>query len=275
MYWFRRRVPVNLVAFMGRRELKFSLKTRDWDEAVLRCNEENLKLERMWHEHLHGRTYTELTQMQVVALAGEFYRETVAAHRDNPGRPVDWQLSLERHEKKKKSPIRPLPLGTHYRFVFGGEAAAFLKKRGLHLVGETFEKFVKAYVAAKEQAEKQLMKNAGDDYSPDPEAERFPSADMLKNGGKVPALAMFGRYADEAELAPKTRRAWGAKIRHLVAFIKHDDLARLTRKDLAAWKDELLKKKPDGSKLSGKTVRNVYLASEGHLAVCRPAGRAS
>jgi hypothetical protein len=49
MYWFRRRVPVNLVAFMGRSELKFSLKTRDRDEAVLRCNEENLKLERMWH----------------------------------------------------------------------------------------------------------------------------------------------------------------------------------------------------------------------------------
>lgn len=54
-------------------------------------------------QHLHGRTYTELTQILVVALAGEFYRETVAAHRDNPGRPVDWQLSLERHEKK--SPI--------------------------------------------------------------------------------------------------------------------------------------------------------------------------
>jgi hypothetical protein len=129
MYWFRRRVPVNLVAFMGRRELKFSLNTRDWDEAVLRCNEENLKLERMWHEHLHGRTSTELTQIQVAALAGEFYRETIAAHRDNPGRRVDWQLSLERHEKKKKSPIGLLSLGTHYRFAFGGEANAFLQKR--------------------------------------------------------------------------------------------------------------------------------------------------
>jgi hypothetical protein len=56
-------------------------------------------------QHLHGRAYTELTQIQAVALAGEFYRETVAAHRDYPGRPVDWQLSLERHEKKKKSRI--------------------------------------------------------------------------------------------------------------------------------------------------------------------------
>jgi hypothetical protein len=138
----------------------------------------------MWHEHLHGRAHTELTQIQVVALAGEFYRETVAAHRDNPGRPVDWQLSLEHHEKKKKSPIRLLPLGTHCRFVFGDEAAAFLKKRGLHLVGETFEKLVRAYIAAKEQAERQLMKNAGDDYSPDPEVARFPSADVLKNGRK-------------------------------------------------------------------------------------------
>jgi hypothetical protein len=101
------------------------------------------------------------------------------------------------------------------------------------------------------------MKNACNDYSPDPEAARFPSADVLKKGNKVPALAMSARYADEAELAPKMRRAWGEKIRHLVAFIKHDDLARLTKKDLVGWKDELLKKKPDGSKLSGKTVRNV------------------
>jgi hypothetical protein len=114
--------------------------------------------------------------------------------------------------------------------VFGDEADSFLKKRGIHLVGETFEKFVRTYIAAKEQAEKQLMKHACNDYSPDPEAARFPSADVLKKGNKVPALAMSARYADEAELAPKMRRAWGAKIRHFVAFIKHDDLDRLPRR---------------------------------------------
>jgi hypothetical protein len=50
--------------------------------------EENVKLERTWHEHVHGKTYTKLSQRQIVALAGEFYREMVAVHRDNPGTPA-------------------------------------------------------------------------------------------------------------------------------------------------------------------------------------------
>ena len=85
MYWFRRRIPTNLVGFMGRKELKFSLKTKDWDEAVLLCNKENLKLERMWHEHLHGRTHTELTQLQVAALGASF----AVAHYGTNHRGVD------------------------------------------------------------------------------------------------------------------------------------------------------------------------------------------
>lgn len=43
----RRRIPAKLVEFMGRKELKFSLKTKDWDGAVLLCNEESMKLERI------------------------------------------------------------------------------------------------------------------------------------------------------------------------------------------------------------------------------------
>jgi hypothetical protein len=46
--WFRRRVPARFVALMGRREIKFSLGTKNLTEARLRCVEENLKLERMW-----------------------------------------------------------------------------------------------------------------------------------------------------------------------------------------------------------------------------------
>jgi hypothetical protein len=104
--------------------------------------------------------------------------------------------------------------------VFGDEADSFLKKRGIHLVGETFEKFVRAYIAAKEQA----------------------------------------------ELAPKTRRAWGAKIRHLVAFIKHDDLARLTKKDLVAWKDEQTGRKQAKRQDRAERLSRV---GEGDLAILK------
>jgi hypothetical protein len=41
--WFRRRVPAEVVAFMGRREIKFSLGTSDPTLAQIRCMEENVK----------------------------------------------------------------------------------------------------------------------------------------------------------------------------------------------------------------------------------------
>ena len=41
-YWFRRRVPKKFRQFGLPAEIKFSLETADWDEVVLRCQEENL-----------------------------------------------------------------------------------------------------------------------------------------------------------------------------------------------------------------------------------------
>jgi hypothetical protein len=63
---------------MGRCEITFALGTADPELARIRFQEENAKLERMWHEHLNGRQYVKLSQRQISALAGEFYRETVA-----------------------------------------------------------------------------------------------------------------------------------------------------------------------------------------------------
>jgi hypothetical protein len=53
-------------------EIKFSLGTKDWDEAVLRCQEENPRLEREWRSNLVGTPPTELSHLQITALAGEF-----------------------------------------------------------------------------------------------------------------------------------------------------------------------------------------------------------
>jgi hypothetical protein len=74
-------------------EIKESLHTTDLAEAKLRWEERNLHYERLWRDHLDGPKPTSLTQMQAAALAGELYREVVAAHQQNPGRPDDWETS--------------------------------------------------------------------------------------------------------------------------------------------------------------------------------------
>jgi integrase len=142
----------------------------------------------------------------------------------------------------------------------------FLKGRNLALSGETFDAFVSAYLEAKEQAARHLKKIAGGDYRRDRHATRFPEPEVLTNDGKVPALAMFERYAAEAGHSPKTRVAWKAKVSALVAFVGHDDLARLTTKDVLRWKDSLVKKtkKVEGRDVPAfdpKTIRNGYLAA--------------
>jgi hypothetical protein len=147
--WFRRRVPASLVSFMGRREIKFSLGTSDPKLAQIRCLEENVKIERMWHEHLHGKTYAKLTQRQIDALAGEFYREMVAAYRDNPGKSSDWDAAMNLDAKRKQRLTTLQPRAVHYRYRFGNEVDEFLKGRNLALSGETFDAFVLAYLEAK------------------------------------------------------------------------------------------------------------------------------
>lgn len=84
-YWFVRRVPKAYRTFGMPSEIKFSLGTKDWDEAVLRCQEENLKLERQWRGNIVGTPPTELSHLQITALAGEFYAETVGCPSRQPG----------------------------------------------------------------------------------------------------------------------------------------------------------------------------------------------
>jgi len=283
-YWFRRRIPKQYIGyFAGRAEIKISLGTADYNEALLRCQEENLRLERAWRQHLVGRPPDQLSQEQISALAGVAFDEAVAAQRANPGRPVERERSLRQLQEKKRRDWNLVPLGLHLRNRFGEEAAAFLERRGLHLVGDTYELFIREFVKAKEDAENALLRKANGHFGPDPEAEKYASAAVLKRGGgKVLALATFDAYAEDAGLAPKTRSAWRSKIRDLIAFVGHDDLARLTRKEVLAWKEKLQteilparKAKRKNVKLAAcvdakpaeprtrdrKTIRNVYLAA--------------
>ncbi|WP_022720298.1 hypothetical protein [Rhodopseudomonas sp. B29] len=94
----------------------------------------------------------------------------------------------------------------------------------------------------------------------------------MKSAGAVDAMDMFERYADEADLADKTRRSCRTKLKSLIELVGHDDLARLTATNIIEWKDHLLKtKKPQSKKdklagrpeetLSPGTIRNSYLAA--------------
>ena len=271
--WFRRRVPANLVAFMGgKREIKFSLGTSDPKLAEVLFKEKNAEIERIWHEHLHGRQYVEVSQRQASALAGEFYRDMVASHGDNPGHSLHWEQLVKRDKDLIANRFPYQSKKWFMRQAFAREARAFLEKRGVFLAEKSFDLFIEEFVHAKHLAAEQLMRHASRDWKPDPKAEDFAKLEALAPDSKVDAMEMFERYADEAMIDDKTRRSWRTKVQSLMTFVGHDDLARLTVADVLGWKDKLLKTKRRQSKkdkeakkpevcLDPKTVRNSYLAA--------------
>jgi hypothetical protein len=250
--WFRRRVPKAYRTFGLPAEIKFSLETTDRDEAVLLGQEENLKLERQWRANLVGTPPDELSHLQIVALAGEFYSEMVATHRDEPGRAVDWQQSLEKMERKKRRYIGPL--GTHLRVTFGNEAQAFLRKRGILLVGDRLEAFVRAYVEAKERASRALMSAAKREYEPVDKAPYYPKFETSKPG--APFADLWSRFCEAKKISPATRKKWEPYFRALIKRAGTGDMNAITEQHLIDWRDALL-----ASKLSPVTVKDGYIAA--------------
>jgi integrase len=250
--WFRRRVPKAYRSFGMPAEIKFSLETTDRDEAGLRCQEENLKLERNWRASLVGTPPDELSHLQIVALAGEFYAKMIASHRDEPGRASDWQQSLEKIDRKKRFFIGPL--GTHLRVAFGDEAQAFLRKRGILLVGDRLEAFVRAYVEAKERATRVLIRNAQRNYEPDKEAGHYPKFESTKP--QQPFENLWTQFCEAKKISPATRKKWEPYFRALIKRAGTSDMNAITEQHLIDWRDALL-----ASKLSPVTVKNGCVAA--------------
>ncbi|MCK1417615.1 DUF6538 domain-containing protein [Bradyrhizobium sp. CW4] len=252
-YWFRRRVPKQFRHFGMPAEIKFSLETTDWEEAVLRCQEENLRLEREWRRNLVGTPPTELSHLQIVALAGEFYRETVAARRDEPGPPAEVERSLREHAKRRRPLIGALE--PHLLVTFGPEAKAFLQRKGIHLVGDRFHSFLRSYVEAKELAGQELLQNAKKDYTPnDKIAARFPEYKPPNPAKRFDVL--WAEFVDAKELAASTKKKWEPYFRQLIKRIGTDDMSHVAEQHLLDWRDALL-----ASKASRRNVKFGYIAA--------------
>ena len=79
---------------------------------------------------------------------------------------------------------------------------------------------------------------------------------------RVPMLETFDEYAEESQISPTTAKDWRPCVAHLVAFLGHDDAAKLTRQDLLDWRNALLKETTKrGALRHPKTVRGKYIGS--------------
>ena len=139
VYWFRQRVPKDLRPLVGKTEVTRTLGTKDLAEAKILHGPVMAEVAAQWAELRRGQQA--LTHKEIQALAGEFYRELVKAHENEPGSVDAWTRALEADKFIIK--IRKHRPGALFG-AFGPDAMSFLEKRGLLLSTVDLMRFVSA-----------------------------------------------------------------------------------------------------------------------------------
>lgn len=289
-YYFRKAVPHALREAVGLVEIRRSLRTKNAEVAKARHAEIAVEIAAEW-ERLHDIVARQrmleakpvhevrliaLSQKDAHALAGELYREWVTAHENDPGSASYWDQRLREifhavplSQRPSDAPNRIWTYGMQPELVamrqFGPMVTQFLERRGLSLDSKSFRLVCSAVALAMRDATLRLKRNAMGDYSPDPIANRFPSADVvlaqspLVEHDAISVEDLLKRWFELTHVGQASRESWSGKLRNLAKFAsKEHDVASITQGDVVAWRDH--------RKKSGTSPRTI---SEGDLAGTR------
>ena len=255
VFYFRQRIPSDLVKVVGREVEKISLRTKDRAEARQRFLAHASMVQERWRILRSG--YTSLSFTDYTAIAGHFYRAHVARYRAGRISPFGlFHPAITRFVEDSSN--RDPSTHADFTLTYGKEIQTFLDERGMLLDADSRRVLDYKIAQAMRQAEEQAGRYLEGDFSPDPLADRFPPIEEVKPASAIVSLSIiesFETYAEKSKLAPSTRKRWRPVFGNLVAFVGHDDVHLLTRQSLTDWRDDLAKTRSD------VTVKDVYLAS--------------
>lgn len=264
IYWLRKRVPDDLQSILGKREEKFSLKTRDPAEARILFARATAEIEERWSNLRRGRM--SLTHKQAWAVAGEIYREFVVAHEDDPRGALS-ELLFARGALKPGS-IKVMTAGSNpdmakamlekmrARADTPPEIKAYLDRRGWVLDAESMERLTKSVREAMLQGREQVERYREGDYRADPEASRFPKMEpqlAAKNGAVVSSTSLSKAIAgwvkektrkngDWVDSSADANELWASRFKELVGdkFLKD-----CSKADARAFKEAVMSLPPN------------------------------
>lgn len=145
------------------------------------------------------------------------------------------------------------------RFGWQVEPSALLHRRMTKLVGRGQMEAARCFAQEANGQPRRVLDEtfSVEQYRLDAERQRERMART-----PVSMMGLFDGYAKERKPAAATIKAWRRQLSAFVAFVGHDDAAKVTPEDVVAWKDHLLHKAgKDGSGLSAKTVGETYLSA--------------
>lgn len=217
-----------------------------------------------------------LSHKDLVALSGETYRLYQEIHSNEPGEPNAWMYhkALSRAALEGRianappavlvpneantaielfgsgdltAAINDLPVDQHDAIEdrFGLLGDWVLIRHRINLDAGDRRRFLRLVGMASLDAGWQLRRNAEGNYSPDPQAKRFPSIETVTAiRPRQTITGLFELWWAEAKAVGRTQSthdAYRGAVDRLVKHLGHDDAGRVTDADMLAFKDARLK----------------------------------
>jgi hypothetical protein len=296
IYWFRKRVPADLVALVGCQEVTESLRTRDSAEAKQRYAELLREHEVRWANL--RKEPRNLTEREAHGIAAVFYEKWMALHRDDPSLEVLWQpdyyAMLWTFTPLPEVEPQPGVLGSRpiENIIIPAMRKFCLVQADYALEHYDFENnewnrliVAKAHAAALQRAHFALKRLAEGifepgDAPPDPrQAIEAPAPALVKEPAagcvirprkadhkRLSLTGLLEGWWQEAKAAgrkPSTYESYRNTVVGLGAFVGHDDPGKLTRDDVIRFKDHRLTtpSPKTGRSVSAKTVKDSDLTA--------------
>ncbi|MGY3369905.1 integrase [Bradyrhizobium sp. GM2.4] len=255
-------------------DIAFSLETED--KAIAEARQANAldHFRRLFE--LTEADSVHLSHKDLVALSGETYRLYQEIHTNEPGEPNAWMYhkALSRAVLEGRisnappatlmpneastaielfgsgdltAAVNDLPMDQHDAIEdrFGLLADWVLIRHRINLDAGDRGRFLRLVGMASLDAGWQLRRNAEGNYSPDPQAQRFPSIETVTAvRPRQTITGLFELWWAEAKAVGRTQSthdAYRGAVDRLVKHLGHDDAGRVTDADMIAFKDARLK----------------------------------
>lgn len=245
VYQIRKRVPADLQGIIGKRERIISLGTKDPEKAALEGPRVVRKID---VEFATARAalgpVRRLTNREVIAFCGDFYREMIAHFEDDPGEADGWNVFADQAYDELERDAEGEPVGPG--MVALAEAQRLTRARGIAADEDSIRRIAKALYATKLKVAETLGMRAEGDYSPDRLIEAFPIfAPAEEKPEPLTSETLLAAWSAERTPAASTLRSYQGKFRQLVRVLGFDDLRRLTADDVVKFKEARLKEGKD------------------------------